>query len=195
MQAKTSNAERSGATRTALVKAARELFISKGYAATGTPEIVAAAGLTRGALYHHFADKQALFHAVVAAEGEAVAREIETMSATSADPIDALLAGSQAYLAAMRIPGRTRLLLVDGPAVLGTRAIKLLDEDKAARTLRAGLRAAFAAQGRPPNAALDALADLLSAAFDRAALAIEDGADPTLYRDAMAALITPVAEA
>ncbi|SFZ85719.1 transcriptional regulator, TetR family [Devosia enhydra] len=194
MQARRSNAERTLATRAALLAAARTLFVSKGYAETGTPEIAAEAGLTRGALYHHFADKQAVFHAVVEAEGEAVAREIETMSATSTDPVDALLAGSQAYLAAMRVPGRTRLLLIEGPAILGYRAMKRLDEDKAARTLRAGLRAAFAAQGRPPDAALDALTDLLSAAFDRAALAIEDGADPTLYRNAVAALITPVAE-
>lgn len=194
MQERRSNADRTAATRATLLAAARELFISKGYAGTGTPEIVAAAGLTRGALYHHFADKEALFRAVVEAEAAAVADDIETMAATTADPVDALLAGTEAYLAAMRLPGRTRLLLVEGPAVLGPAAMKALDEGAAARTLRSGLRAVFAASGRPPSAALDALADLLSAAFDRAALAIEAGADPALYRNAVAALITPVAE-
>jgi AcrR family transcriptional regulator len=194
MQDRRSNADRTAATRAALLVAARTLFIVRGYAATGTPEIVSAAGVTRGALYHHFTDKQALFRAVVEAEASAVADDIEQMAATSADPVDALLAGSQAYLAAMRVPGRTRLLLIEGPAVLGTQAMKALDDETAARTLRSGLRAVFAASGRPPSAALDALADLLSAAFDRAALAIEDGADPTLYRNALAALITPIAE-
>ncbi|RUY96231.1 TetR/AcrR family transcriptional regulator, partial [Mesorhizobium sp. M7A.F.Ca.CA.001.12.2.1] len=110
--ARRSNRDRTEATRAHLIAAARKLFTEKSYSETGTPEIVAAAGVTRGALYHHFADKQALFAAVVEQEAAAVAEEIERASPPSLFAHDALIAGSDAYLAAMRAPGRTRLLLL-----------------------------------------------------------------------------------
>jgi AcrR family transcriptional regulator len=180
-----SNRDRSEQTRAALIDAARGLFVGKGYAETSTPEIVAAAGVTRGALYHHFADKRALFRAVVHDEARAVAGQIERMAAADLSPLEALLAGSAAYLDAMRVPGRTRLLLIDGPAVLGVAEIKALDQEHAARTLREGLEAALG-----PATPTMALTDLLSAAFDRAALAIDAGSDREDYRLALATLIT-----
>ena len=82
-----SNRERTEATRAALLDAARKLFVEKSYAETGTPEIVAAAGVTRGALYHHFADKQALLRAVVEAESQAVAQEIDRAALTFGMPM------------------------------------------------------------------------------------------------------------
>ncbi|WP_183285176.1 TetR/AcrR family transcriptional regulator [Cupriavidus alkaliphilus] len=178
------NRERTEATRQALADAARALFISRGYAETSTPDVCAAAGITRGALYHHFADKRDLFRHVLAAEAAAVAADIEAATPPGRDPAEALLGGAQAYLQAMTVPGRTRLLLVEGPAVLGLREMLALDEANAARTLREGLEAAGVDAG--------GVAPLLSAAFDRAALEIEAGADAGRVRDAMLWLLQRV---
>lgn len=183
-----SNRDRTEATRTDLIRAARKLFTEKSYAETGTPEIVAEAGVTRGALYHHFADKQALFAAVVEQEAAAVAAEIDHASPPSLSARDALIAGSDAYLEAMRAPGRTRLLLLDGPAVLGRAAMDEIDNRHGNRSLREGLVAAMRAQAMTRLPA-EALTALLAAAFDRAALAIEAGAPAEDYRAVLIALM------
>lgn len=173
--ARRSNAERSQATRKALIEAARRLFVEKSYADTATPDIVTAAGVTRGALYHHFEDKQALFRAVAEQEAAHVAEEIERATPPTLTAKDALLKGGEAFLDAMAQPGRTRLLLLDGPAVLGRAAMDRIDGAHSARTLKEGLSMAMEA-GEMRKAPLDALTALLSATFDRAALAIEAGA-------------------
>lgn len=188
-----SNRERTEATRGALIAAARDLFVGKGYAETGTPEIVAAAGVTRGALYHHFADKQALFRAVAEHEAAAVAAEIERAAPAGMPAGEALKRGGQAYLAAMAAAGRTRLLLIDGPAVLGRAGMDAIDGRHAARSLRAGVAHAVRGGEMRGDLPVGAVTDLLSAAFDRAALAIEAGGDAAAYRRAIAALIDGLA--
>ncbi|WP_354685894.1 TetR family transcriptional regulator [Cupriavidus necator] len=184
-----SNRERTEATRQALLDAARVLFVSRGYGETSTPDVCAAGGITRGALYHHFADKRDLFRHVLAEEAAAVAAEIEAAAPEGLEGAEALIAGAQAYLDAMTVPGRTRLLLIEGPAVLGWREALALDEAHAARTLRDGLDAAGV--GRHGGVA-GALAPLLSAAFDRAALEIEAGADAARVRGAVLWLLRQV---
>ena len=169
------NPERSSATQAALIAAAREAFVVRGYAATSTPDLVEAAGVTRGALYHHFADKQALFRAVVEAEAAAVATEVEA-GAADGSPLEALISGGQAYLAAMAVPGRTRLLLIEAPAVLGRAEADAIDAQHGVRTLREGLAAAIEQQAIAPIP-VEAAAKLLGAAFDRAALEIAQGSD------------------
>ena len=172
-----SNPERTAEMRRRLLAAARSLFVERGYADTGTPEIVSAAGVTRGALYHHFADKQALFRALVEDEAAAVAAEIEAaagdgLTATNGGQGEAmrrLLCGARAYLDAMAVLGRTRLLLVEAPAVLGAAAVRAIDGGHAERTLREGLGEAMSA-GELQTLPLPALTSLLSALFDRAAL-------------------------
>lgn len=182
------NRERTEATRAALLRAARRLFVEKSYAETGTPEIVAAAGVTRGALYHHFEDKQALFRAVCEAEAEMVATEIDAAAPPDLPPIEALLRGARAFIDAMALPGRTRLLLLDGPAVLGHAAMSELDRRHAGRTLRAGLAAAMRSGALRPLP-LGALTTLLSALFDRAALAIDAGDDPADHLAVIAGIL------
>jgi AcrR family transcriptional regulator len=174
--------ERSGAMRARLIGAARTLFLAKGYAATGTPEITAAAGVTRGALYHHFADKADLFRAVVAAEAEALAEGLRNIPAGR----DALRQGSAAWFAAMALPGRAQLLLRDGPSVLGPDAMAGIDGETGVAALRAGLAPVT---GLADGPVLDALADVISAGFDRAALAIAGGAEARPYHDALSMLL------
>ncbi|MDN4587230.1 TetR family transcriptional regulator [Xenophilus aerolatus] len=186
-----SNRERTEATRGALMDAARRLFVEKGYADTSTPEVVAAAGTTRGALYHHFVDKRDLFRAVLAREMAAVAEDIRAAAREGLPPLKALVAGSDAYLRAMTAPGRTRLLLVDGPAVLGLAEVLAMDGAAAAATLAEGLTAAGVT---PRGVALPVLADLLSAAFDRAALAVDAGGDLKAQQAAMAWLLRKLAD-
>ena len=182
------NSERTETMRAALIAAARSLFIEKGYAETTTPDIVETAGVTRGALYHHFEDKKALFAAVITDEARKVSEEIETASAASATARDALLAGTSAHFDAMAVPGRTRLLLLDGPAVLGSTAMRQVDEEYSEASLKAGLKELFAASDKASDL-LDAFTDLLAAAFDRAALAIGAGGNREDYERAIAALI------
>ena len=180
------NRERTESTQLALIEAARALFVSKGYGDTSTPEIAQAAGITRGALYHHFADKRDLFRQVLAREAMAVAADIEAATPERLGPREALLQGSEAYLDAMTVPGRTRLLLVDGPAVLGMAEAMAIDDANAAHSLREGLVRAGMGRGK---VSVDALSQLLSAAFDRAALEIDAGADANEVRAAMRWLI------
>jgi len=187
-----SNEARSGAMRAALVAAGREIFVSAGFAAATTPAIVAAAGVTRGALYHHFTDKTALFGAVIRAEAEAVADAINAATVASHDPLEALRTGGRAFLQAMTAPGRARLLLVEGPAALGPAAMAAIDAATGAATLRAGLAEAMA-QGVLRPLPPDATAQALSACYDRAALAIAGGADVDAWITVMDALLEGLA--
>ncbi|MEM1262963.1 MAG: TetR/AcrR family transcriptional regulator [Pseudomonadota bacterium] len=170
-----SNQSRTDATRSALLAAARELFSSKGFADTSTPDIVKAAGLTRGALYHHFADKEALFRAVVVNEYVQVAADIDaSATAQPTSALEALRQGSRGFLEAMDDPGRVRLMLLDGPVVLGMAELSKIDRETSTDSLRLGLAAAMDS-GELKTLPIDALTVQLSALFDRAALAISEG--------------------
>src|SRR5215470_10545321 len=98
MAVKSRQAENSAATRTALLKVARKLFAERGYAETATEEVVRRARVTRGALYHHFRDKQDLFKAVLNDEQMRIATITATAASKETDPWNALLAASEAFL-------------------------------------------------------------------------------------------------
>lgn len=188
-EARRSQEERREATRGALMRAARALFAEKGYAATGTPEIVAEAGVTRGALYHHFADKLALFEAVVEDEHRAVAEAITAVADGAAAPpdlIDALVVGGEGFLAAMQDEGRRRIMLIDAPAVLDRETLDAINQRYGQRTLTEGVRCALEA-GVLRDVAAEPTAQLLGALFDRAALAPAGEVDA--YRAAMEVVI------
>ncbi len=181
--------ERSESTRAALVQSARSLFTEKGYAKTSTPEIVVAAQVTRGAMYHHFADKTDLFFAVAMQYAHEVADQVARGSSASSSPLDALLRGAESYLAAMAEHGRARLLLLDSPSVLTVEQRLQLNVLSGEKELRQGLADALPAA---VNAAalLPELTALVSAAFDHATLAIAAGASPEKYKAAMRLLLS-----
>ena len=121
--ARTKHDLRSEATRRQLVTAARTLFGARGYASVGTEEIVRAAGVTRGALYHHFRDKADLFAAVAEeVEAEIVERIAAEATGAAADPVDALRSGARLFLDTCAEPEVERIILLDAPAVLGWEA-------------------------------------------------------------------------
>ncbi|HHI69570.1 MAG TPA: TetR/AcrR family transcriptional regulator [Rhodobacteraceae bacterium] len=184
-----SNKVRSEEMRARLITVSRRLFAQKGFAETGTPEIVKAAQVTRGALYHHFTDKTDLFRSVVLAEAKDVENEISLFSANSSSATDALRVGAKSYFKSMKKPGRVRLLLLDGPAVLGQAEMASIDAITGGKALREGLSALLTDKSVP----LAALAEIISAAFDRAALAIANGADETPYFDAISLVLEGLA--
>src|SRR5687767_6457834 len=111
--------ERSEKTRAALTSAARRLFADRGYAGVGTEEIVRAAGVTRGALYHHFSGKPDLLEAVYEQIEREITQKIATGALAGADPLEALHAGSEMFLDVCLEPEVQRIVLLDAPAVLG----------------------------------------------------------------------------
>ncbi len=155
--------------------AARALFAEKGFAGTGTPEIVRRAGVTRGALYYHFADKRDLFRAVLEAEETALADRINRDSGPLADdPVEALMAGTRAFLAAASDADTHRIVFVDGPAALGWDDWREIDDRTAGATLREGLEAGMSA-GVLHRLPLDEITNMLGAAFNEAALGLGSG--------------------
>src|ERR1044072_7223851 len=116
MNVKRTQAERSEATRDALIEAARTLFAERGYAGVGTEEIVRSAGVTRGALYHHFEGKRELFEAVYERVEAELAQQIAAgaLRSGAAAPLEAMRAGAEMFLQACTEPEAQRILLLHG---------------------------------------------------------------------------------
>lgn len=162
-------AERSETTRAALLAAARRLFATHGYSGTGREEIVAAAGVTRGALQHHFGDKQTLFRFVY----EEVEKEVVDATALAGmaagdDPVAQLRAGCHAYLDAVLDPAVQRICAFDGPAVLPA-DVRQEIVDRYALGLIRHVVAEAVARGRLDDAPVEALARMLLAGVMAAA--------------------------
>ena len=126
-QARRTQAERTEATTTALVDAARELFAQDGYAATSLDAVAAKARVTKGAVYHHFEGKQQLFEAVFAREVERLAAVLPAVYASKQDPWEAFEASCRAFLAECLEPGLQRIMLLDALAAMGWEGVRRME--------------------------------------------------------------------
>jgi AcrR family transcriptional regulator len=190
MELKRTQAERTAATRGALTDAARRLWSERGYAAVGTPEIAAAAGVTRGALYHQFADKAALFLAVAdAVEGDVTGRVGAYVAASGAqDPAAALHASVDGWLEACEEPEVRQILLLDGPVVLGWDGFRDMALRHALGLTEELLQAAIDAGQLAPQPTR-ALAHVLIGALDEAAMYLTTSDDRAAAREEVARVL------
>ena len=186
--ARTKHDLRSEATRRQLVTAARSLFGARGYADVGTEEIVRAAGVTRGALYHQFRDKADLFAAVAEQiEAEITNRIAAGAAEAAADPMDALRAGARLFLDACAEPEVERIILLDAPAVLGWEAWRDLASRYGLGLVQVALQAAMDA-GAIVQQPVAPLAHVLIGALNECALYIARAEDPAAAREQCAAI-------
>jgi len=170
-------AEQRAATMHKLVEVARVTFASSGYAAAAMEAIVARAGVTRGALYHHFGSKEGLFQAVLEAVQAEVAARIEAAAAAHDDSWLQLVAGCRAFLEISLDPAVYRVMLLDAPAVLGWQTWRRIDAEQSGRLLEAML-VILVEQGEIKPLPIAALTHLLSGAMNEAALWIAQSRDP-----------------
>jgi AcrR family transcriptional regulator len=183
-------AERSAATQQALIDAARRLWGERGYAEVSTPEIVEAAGVTRGAMYHQYADKAALFRAVVEAlDQEIIERLQATVAAAMPEtPADTMHAMADAWLDIAAEPEVRQLMLLDAPSVIGWVEYREMSQRNALESAEQLLSAAIeAGQLRPQP--LRPLAIVLLGALDEAAIYLASADDPAQAREEVRAVV------
>jgi AcrR family transcriptional regulator len=181
MSVNSRQAQNSAATRSALLKVARKLFTERGYADTATEEVVRRARVTRGALYHHFRDKQALFQAVLDEEQLKLAASIKAVAARESDPWRALRAGCHAFLDACLDSAVQQILLIDAPAVLGWAGCRENDAMHYLGGVKMAIQAAIDQHLIPPQP-VDALARVILGALNEAAMLIANADDEEAAR-------------
>jgi AcrR family transcriptional regulator len=187
--ARRTQAERSDATTAQLITAAQELFGRGGYATTSIAAVAAAAGVTKGAAYHHFEGKAALFHAVFVREQEEIAAELERAAAEEPDAWSALGRGCRRFLEHCLDPGFRRIVLLDAPSVLGWETVREIEYAHTLRVLTGGMRAAAAAGHFADGGDLDVRCQLMFGALCEAGMLLARSPDPA------AALTSVTAEA
>ncbi|AFC46304.1 MULTISPECIES: TetR/AcrR family transcriptional regulator [Mycobacterium avium complex (MAC)] len=176
--------ERSAATREALIAAARKLWGLRGYADVGTPEIASAAGVTRGAMYHQFADKAALFREVVeVVEHDVMARmAVVVAESGAATPTAAVRGAVDAWLEVSADPEVRQLILLDAPSVLGWAGFRDVAQRYSLGMTEQMLTEAIRA-GELAEQPVRPLAHVLIGALDEAAMVIATADDPDRTRD------------
>lgn len=179
-------AERTAATRALLIDSARELFSTKGFSAVSTEAIVAAAGVTRGALYHQFDDKAALFAAVYEQVEEELVADVgqRIVAAGPGDRLQAMRVGARLFLDLVSAPDVQQIVVIDAPAVLGWEQWRAVGIKYGLGIIEAMLAQAIA-DGVIPDQPLRPTAHVLLAALDEAALYIARAVDNRQARDEM----------
>lgn len=178
--------ERSGQTTRALLAAATRLFAEKGYADTSIEDINNAAGLTRGAIYHHYKGKAQLFRAVFEAREAELTAAIAAAAAQKKDAWKSFQAGSEAFLLACLDPAVQQIILKDGPAVLGWEVIREIEARYSMAMIRQGIELAMR-EGRLARRPAEPLAHMLHGALAECARSIARSAEPeATFRDARA---------
>lgn len=173
---------------------ARRLFAERGYAGVSSTEIVAAAGLSRGALYHHYADKKDLLRAVFVEIESELSTEIQGSAAALGDQAElamAITAGLDAYLSACERPEVVRIVLTDAPAVLGWQAWREIEAEHGLGLISTMLEEAMAA-GLVARQPVRVLAQLLMSALIEAALLVAAAGEdrPAVRAEVRQALVT-----
>jgi AcrR family transcriptional regulator len=181
MTVKSRKLEQSQATRAALIKTARKLFARNGYADTDIETVARRTRVTRGALYHHFKDKQDLFSAVFDLEEQALTSMVAQAAGTEAAPFDGMLAGCNAFLDACLDPAVQRIVLIDALAVLGWDRWREIDAKYNLSLVMAALQAAMD-QGVIARGPVESLAHLLMGAITEAAIFIAHADDKPAAR-------------
>ncbi|MFC0544030.1 TetR/AcrR family transcriptional regulator [Kutzneria chonburiensis] len=189
MPPRRSQEERTRSTRSALTTAARELFTERGYAGVSTDEIVRAAGVTRGALYHHYADKQALFRDVFEQLEAEITAEITAAVAGSTDQLAAMAVGVQCFLDICQRPEVLRIGLTDAPAVLGWAAWREIEGRHGLGIITSMLSAAADEGMIPAGTSVPALSQLVLSAVIESALMIANGAGREPVQQALMTLL------
>ena len=176
-----SKAEQSEATRAALVGAAEELFAERGFAETATEAVVKTAGVTRGALYHHFTDKTDLFRAVYERLEQRMIDQVEEAVAGLTDPIEVLHRGTDAFLDACMEPAVQRIVLLEGPTVLGWETWRQIDMAYGLGMVTAVLEVAMQT-GAIRDAPVEALAHIHLGGLNEGAMLMASAPDPDAAR-------------
>ena len=164
------------ATRGQLIEVATGLFAEHGYEGTSIEAVLAAAGVSRGALYHHFAGKEALFKAVVTAVSERATAQLALAVSDRTDPVDLLRTAALAWIDMAGDPVIQRIMLVDAPSVLGSEQWRAMDEGRTVSAMR-GMLQAVSDTGRLPGELVGPFAHMILAALDEAALIVARAPD------------------